>query len=234
MPTRIDWLPYGIAERNMAIKRIASQIDEYGPKVGFSQQEIDRVKEISVQYDFAATIYDRNSNQKKALRTWRDSMISSSRIGKAAGERPMFDNTPAPAGMRTGLIGEIRKFVEMIKASPGYTTGIGVAMGILSPNHVKKSLHELQPEPKVTAVLGYRVKIVCEKQGMDAIQVEYCRNGEETWQKVAFLISLPETIYIAPAVIGVPETGRIRVIYIKKNKTVGQYSNMQYVTLFAS
>jgi hypothetical protein len=43
-----------------------------------------------------------------------------------------------------------------------------------------------------------------------------------------------ETIYIAPAVLGVPESGLIRCFYFHKNKIVGQPSNRPRVTIFGS
>lgn len=234
MPTRIDWLPYGIKERKAAFRRIAMSIDEVGPQVGFSQADIDRIKAIADEYDFAVNIYELNRNANKALRFWRDAVISNKRSIKLANERPMYDNTPMPAGTRLGLVAEMRKYVARIKAAAGYNDMIGASMNITSPNHVKKAVSDLRPVPKVKAMHGFRVRIACEMQGMDALQVEYNRNGEEKWQNVAFLTSLPETIYIEPAVRGVPESGNIRCRFLKKNKLVGQYSNMPPVTLFGA
>jgi hypothetical protein len=54
----------------------------------------------------------------------------------------------------------------------------------------------------------------------------------KTWANVAFLTSLPETIYIEPAVRGVPESGLIRCSFFHKNKIVGQPSSMPRVTIF--
>lgn len=234
MPTRIDWLPYSITERAAAIRLIASRIDDFAAVLGLSVAQVDRIKALAEEYDFAVSIYESNRATNKALRAWRDSVISNKRLNRPAGERPVYNNTPAPAETRVGLTGEIRKFVELIKASPGYTDGVGTAMGILSPNHVKKQLDELRPKPKVTVIEGFRLKIASQMEGMDALQVEFRRNGEEKWQKVAFLTSLPETIYIEPSVRGVPESGLIRCFFLKKNKIVGQPSSMPPVTIFAS
>ena len=48
------------------------------------------------------------------------------------------------------------------------------------------------------------------KDGNFQLVREYQRNGDPKWRPVAFLTSLPHTFYIEPAVIGVPESGRIR------------------------
>ena len=192
MPKRIDWLPYGVNERAVALGGIANGAESYGAGLGLTPAQIDRIKAIADEYAFAARIYEVNKNNLKALRTWRDSVMSNTRPIKPIQERPMFD----------------------------------------LPNHVKKPLRELKPQLKVTAVEGFKVRIACEMEGMTAVQIEFRRKGEEKWEKVAFLTKLPETIFIEPRVMGVPETGLMRAIFIKNNKIVGQYSNMPTVTIF--
>lgn len=232
MATRIDWLPYGMKGRLETMRQIAAQIDQYGPGLGLTAAQIARIKEIPEEYAFAIDIYQHNRQMTKSLRAWRDAVISNKRSVKPAGERPMYDNSPAPAGTKNGLVFELRKLVGMMKASAAFNPQIGTAMGVMSPQHVKTPLVELRPASKVQSVEGFRLKIWCEMQGMDALQVEYRRNGEEKWRTVAFLTSLPETIYIEPNVRGVPESGLIRCLFLKKNKIVGQPSNMLPVTIF--
>jgi len=140
MPTRIDWLPYGIDERKVALNQIAARIDNFAAALGLTTAEVDRIKAIAVEYDFAVTVYERNRVMSKALRTWRDAVISNVRSTKPASERPMFNNDAPPAGMKQGLIAEIRKYVRRIKGSPGYSESIGAGLGILTPNHTKKPL----------------------------------------------------------------------------------------------
>lgn len=234
MPTRKDWLPYGVAKRRVALRQIALRIDDFAAPLGLSAAQVDRIKAIAEEYSFAVTIYEHNRVSSKALRTWRDAVISNKRSNKLAEPFPAFDNTPPPAGTRLGLIAEIRRYVRLIKGSSGFTRDIGAGLNIMSPNHVKKPLIELKPMPKVTSLDGYRVKIACEMQGMSALRVEYRRKSEEKWAVVAVLTNLPETIYIEPRVMGVPEGGQIRCLFLQKNKVVGQPSNMPYVNLFAS
>jgi len=232
MPKRIDWLPYGINERILTLRSIANGAKSYGAIVGLTPDQIDRIKAIAEEYAFAARVYDHNKQMLKALRAWRDGVMSNKRPIKPAAERPMFDNSPMPVGTQRGLIAEIRQYVRLMKASTNFTSTMATAMEIHSPNHVKTPLRELKPRLKVTAVEGFKVRIACEMEGMTAVQIEFCRKGEEKWEKVAFLTKLPETIYIEPRVMGVPESGLIRAIFIKNNKIVGQYSNMPRVTIF--
>ncbi len=232
MPRRIDWLPYGINERVTALQRIASGAESYAANLGLSPAEVDRIKAIAEEYAFAATVFENNKRALKALLAWRNNVMSNRRPINPVAERPMFDNSPMPTGTHRGLIAEMRAYVRKIKAATGFNEMIGASMNIFPPNHVKKPLRELKPKLKVTAVTGFKVTIACEMEGMTAIQVEFRRKGEERFEKVAFLTKLPETIYIEPRVMGVPETGQMRAIFIKNNKIVGQYSNMPTVTIF--
>ncbi|MEQ1646375.1 MAG: hypothetical protein ABL959_23180, partial [Pyrinomonadaceae bacterium] len=225
--------PYGIVERERAFERIARVAENNAVALGLTPAEVLRIKAIAEEYSFAVTIYEQNRVTMKALRAWRDAVISNEPPIEPYIERPMFNNTAMPVGTQRGLVAEMRQYVRRMKASGGFSAAIGRSMGVLAPNHAKKPLGELQPQLKATAVEGFKVTIACEMQGMTGIQVEFRRNGEEKFEKVAFLTKLPETIYIEPRVLGVPETGYMRAIYFHKNKTVGQYSAMVSVTLFA-
>ena len=53
------------------------------------------------------------------------------------------------------------------------------------------------------------------------------------WTVIAVLTRLPATIAIEPTERGLPESLYIRVILLKKNKEIGQYSTMMRVTISA-
>lgn len=232
MPTRQDWLPYGVNERAVVFRTIANQIDEYAADLGLSAGQTDRIKAIAEEYEYATRHYELNRVASRATRRWRDHVISGTAQNKPAGAPPQFDNSPPPPNMRYGIVGEMRKLVAVIKASPAFTSSIGIALGIMPPNHVKKPLSQLAPSPKITAHEGFHVRIACEMQKMDALAVEYRRNGEEKWQNVAILTKLPATIFIEPAILGVPESGTIRCRYYNENKYVGKFSPGRAITLY--
>ena len=131
MPKRIDWLPYGVNERAVALRVIANGAESYGAGLGLTPAQIDRIKAIADEYAFAARIYEVNKNNLKALRTWRDSVMSNTRPIKPIQERPMFDNSPMPVGTHRGLIAEMRQYVRLIKASPSFNGTIGTAIPAL-------------------------------------------------------------------------------------------------------
>ncbi|HMT07066.1 MAG TPA: hypothetical protein PKA82_03610 [Pyrinomonadaceae bacterium] len=231
MPTREDWLPYSINERKLFLRQFATNIPQYATVLGLTQAEVDRIHEISEAYSFAVDLVEIAKVDLKALVAWRDHIISGEKSKKPAPNRPTFNNSAPPAGTTASLIAETRKIVRRVKNSMSYEPTMGIALGILPPNHVKTPLRELKPQMKVTAVVGFKIRIACEKKGMTALAVEYRRKCEEKWQKIAFLTTFPETIYIEPAVAGVPETIEVRGNYVKANKSVGEVSNPSIVTI---
>ena len=68
-------------------------------------------------------------------------------------------------------------------------------------------------------------------KSMDAIRVEYKRNGTTTWANVGFLTKLPGQCTITPGTPGQAETGRIRGFFVKDNEVVGLSSPEYPVTL---
>ena len=68
-------------------------------------------------------------------------------------------------------------------------------------------------------------------QGMDAMRVEYQRNGAASWSLAAFLTKMPGTFNITPATPGDPENGRIRAVFIKKKAEFGSFSPEYPITL---
>lgn len=162
MPRRDDWLPYGLSERVHAFQRIANAAETFEVQLGLDPADVSRIKAIAEEYAFAVNIYQHNKVTLKALRGWRNIVTSNERTIGPSTERPMFDNTPMPVGTQRGLVAEMRQYVRRMKASGGFSSAIGSSMGVMSPNHARKPLGELQPTLKATAINGFKVVIACE------------------------------------------------------------------------
>lgn len=92
-------------------------------------------------------------------------------------------------------------------------------------------LVDLTVELKVSVQPGYVVRVGGSLQGMDAMRVEYKKNGASGWSNAAFLTKLPADVTITPATPGQPESGHIRAILIRKNEDVGNFSPEYPVTV---
>ena len=231
MSRREDWMPYSLAEKMTMFQNVRGKIGQYEAVLPITAAQRTRVEEICDSFIYAFSVVEQSRATMKALVAWRDEILSNRRSSRPVPERPMFDNALPPASISLGIYAEFRSLMEIVKASPGYTAAIGDDLSISPPRHAPRSLAEIAPSPKVTAVGEYGVRIAGSLEGMDAMRVEYQPRSEDKWRPVAFLTSLPETIRIDPAVPGEPESGGIRCILLKKNKEVGQYSPIIRVTI---
>lgn len=232
MPTRLDWFPFRLSERLAATRLVAAKIDEYSALLGLTADQVERLKAIPVEFAFAMRLVENSQAVNRAVRIWRDSILSNRRPNNLAHERPMFDNSPAPAGTRLGIIAEFRKLVAIIKASPGFSVGIGINLGIMRPNHVSEAMDEIAPSLSVAAEQNYGLRISGSLKGMDMICIEIQRKDWQKWENLAFLTTLPETVTVEPSVDGDPESIMVRGILLKKNKKVGLYSNMASAVIY--
>jgi hypothetical protein len=233
MVKRTDWMPYGLPEKLTVFENVRAKIDGYAPVLALTGDQLTRIKEICDTFIYAFTIVDQSKATMKSLLSWRDMILSNEMSSANLPERPLFNNALPPAGATAGIYAEFRKLIEIVKAAPGFTAAIGDDLKIMPPTRTAKALDEIVPSVKVSNAGGHSVRIAGSLDGMDAMRVEYLRNGVEKWSTIAFLTSLPETVSIEPAVKGEPESGGIRCILTKKNKDVGQYSAVMRVTISA-
>ncbi len=122
------------------------------------------------------------------------------------------------------------KLRDQIVSAPGYTQTIGEDLGIVGADASKPTPSTLVPELKTATSTGYWVNLSGSMKGMDAMRVEYARNGGQ-FETVAFLTNTPGGFQITPANPNVPEVGVIRAVFIKRNEDAGPYSASYPVTL---
>ena len=104
---------------------------------------------------------------------------------------------------------------------------------ILGGSRTRIELHDRTPELKVATGTGYKITLNGRLYGLDAIRVEYQRNGASDWVLAGFLTYLPAELTITPETDGAPESGRLRARYFHKNQAVGNYSANYAVTVAA-
>ena len=234
MVTRIDWLPYDMNERLSVTRSVAANIDAYSALLGLTAAQVTRLKAIPVEIEFALKAVLLAKTASKSMTAWRDLVLSSKPLNRLADAPPTFTNTPAPAGTRYGVIAEFRTLIAQIKASPGFVDAIGVAMNIMPPDRAATALREIEPKFTAFAQPGYEVRIKGSLRGMDQMRIDGQRKGSRKWEWLAFLTTLPATITVEPTVAGEPESLMVRAVLLKKNKEVGQPSDVIPVTIFAT
>ena len=165
----------------------------------------------------------------QALTQWRDDILYGDGSSLTPPQAPVFP----VMGATTYPEGSVKSFIRLrdqIVASPTYTSAIGEDLGVVGPEVSKPAPGSVVPMLKAQSSAGYWVNLSGSMQGMDALKVEYSRNGSD-FTTVAFLTNTPQGFQVTPTNPGVPEKGFVRAVFIKKSEEVGQYSANYPVTL---
>lgn len=233
MRLKNDWLPYDLAGRANVCRNIRGKIDNYATQFGLTVAQTDRIKEICDAFVYAYQITFNAENSMKALVAWRRSVMDDRRkIGQTADEPPSFFIGAPPPGMTYGLIAELRKYVAIIKVSPGYTRAAGADLEILPPSPSQMQLAEISPKLQLDVRNGTELHVRCVMRTMDALRLEYSPAGtEREWRTIGFLTTMPATIKMKLPENVTVEAGYVRGIFMKKNKDVGRMSPEMNITL---
>jgi hypothetical protein len=226
-----DWMPSRLADLLVMFQNVLAKISGYESVLPLTTAQVARVELICNEFVEVYNFVTQARATTESLVAWRDHIFTGSPAGDPAPAPPAFPTYGAAIGSFIGIFTEFRELVDIIKSSPGYTQAIGEDLMIVAPKQEKAIEDEVVPNLKVTTGAGYEVSVAGSMQGMDALRVEYQRNGASGWSIAAFLTKMPGTFSIAPHTPGDPETGRIRAIFIKKNADFGNMSPEYPVTL---
>lgn len=231
-----DWLPSRLADQATMFENINTKIDTYSGTLGLTVPQVTAIKRICSQFDGAFTYTEQCRATILGVVQWRDDIFKGSPQGDAAPNAPTFPDPPIVAGGKIGIINEFRDLRDIILAAPGYTDTIGQDLMIVgggAGGGPSAPIGEATPDLNVHVATGYEVNIAGAMRGMDAMRIEYQRNGDSSWDLVGFLTRTPGVVIISPHTPGEPEAGRIRGRYIQANAPIGNYSAEYAVTVSA-
>lgn len=211
------------------IQNFLSKFALYGPGLGFNAAAITAAQALCNAFIGAVNATEAARASMQAMTQWRDDILT----GEADGRTPQPPVFPVvgPVTYPAGVVKAFMKLREQIVASPTYTIAIGEDLGIVGPETSRPAPGSVTPELRATTSTGYRVDLAGSMQGMDALKVEYSRDGGDTFQTVAFLTNTPAEFQVTPVNPAVPEKGFIRAVFIKKNEEFGNMSANYPVTL---
>lgn len=206
------------------------KIGGYSTTLGLTAAQVTVAQELCDAFVGAFNAAEQCRATMQAMTQWRDEVFNGEPEGTQAPAAPVFP----VVGAVTYTRGVVRQFFELrdrIVSAPGYTTAIGEDLGLVGADSARPAPDAMTPELKATASTGYWVNLSGSMRGMDALRVEYSRDGGQNFQTVAFLTNTPGGFQVTPAAANQPEKGVIRAVYIKRNEEVGGYSANYPVTL---
>ena len=224
------WLPKAKPAQLLVVQNFRVKLEAYAVQLGLSPAEVTEALAMCDAIVGAINIAEQCKQSMLALTQWRDDVLSGEPLGSAAPPAPVFPVVGATTYER-GVLKQFAKLRDQIVSSPGYTQAIGEDLGIIGPESTRPAPGSITPDLKAETSTGYRVNLTGSMQGMDALRVEYSRDGGENFQTVAFLTATPGGFQIAPANPNQPEKGVIRAVYIKRNEEIGNFSASYPVTV---
>ncbi len=129
------------------------------------------------------------------------------------------------------IVAKIRARTNLIKASAGYTEGIGQELGIIGTTK-KVDVVNHKPIIKVELIASV-VRISFKKNNTDGINLYRRRKGELEWQFVARDTISPYEDRIQLQQPGQPEHWEYRAIAVLKDQEIGQPSDVVEVIVGA-
>jgi hypothetical protein len=224
------WWATSMPDQLVQMQNFRDKIDNYATQLGLTPADVTAAVALCDAFIGALNATELCRSTMMAMKQWRDDVFNGEPVGKTAPPAPVFP----VVGAVTYTVGVVKEFFELrdrIVASPGYSMAIGEDLGIVGAEISAPLPGSILPNLKAVTSTGYWVNLSGSMQGMDALRVEYSRDGGENFTTVAFLTNTPGGFQITPANPGQAEKGFIRAVYIKRNEEVGGYSANYPVTL---
>lgn len=225
------WLENSLAKQNAMFSNIKGKITAYTAVLPLTAAQEARILLICAIFN---TIYEYVEETKATMASlieWRDDILRGVPTGKPAPGQPGFSVAAMPPGSFIGIMTEFIALRDLIVELPGFTDSIGEDLMLLGEEVTPPSAPTMAPDLKVTTAADYKANVAGSIKGMDAIRVEYQRNGTTAWVTVGFLTKMPGQCTITPATPGQPEAGRIRGFFVKDSEILGLSSPEYPVTL---
>lgn len=223
------WWPGSMPEQTVLVQNFQAKISLYGTGLGLTAAQVTAAEALCAAFIGAVNSTDLAKSTMQSMTQWRDEVLN----GEPSGRTPQAPVFPV-VGATTYPVGVVKSFIKLrdqIVASPTYTQAIGEDLGIIGAETTRPAPDSIVPVLKAETSTGYWVNLAGSMKGMDALKVEYMRDGGTGFTTVAFLTNTPGGFQVTPQNPALPEKGVIRAVYIKRNEQVGSYSANYPVTL---
>jgi len=225
------WFPTSRTERAAWFKNFATKFAQIAPELGFSQTDIDEVNADNAVIQFISTTIYQTETYMKAVQAFHQ-IVTLGRNGATTPDFPAFPTLNIPPITPTGIFDRLEHRVRRIRVAPGYSPSVGAVLGIIPRAPGPIELSEVVPTMKATATATDHTFVIRTSRGkFDGFVVETRRNLSNTWEPHGKFLRSPAEIAIAPKNPKEPEIIDVRIRMIKGNHPVGQYSDIQTITV---
>jgi hypothetical protein len=153
--------------------------------------------------------------------------------GGTAFELPVFEPPAPPAGLTAvlpGALARIFKYVQTIKAAPGYTEGLGLLLGVVGE---EDTVEHIRPEFTLKTEAGdgcHCVKVRFKKFGHYAVAV-YSKRGNGGWELLGIDTASPYEDDRPLLVAGQPEIREYKLRFWDAGEENGEWTDVASITV---
>lgn len=227
---RKPYWPGSMADQMLLVQNFLTKIPGYGTVLGLTPAQVTAAEALCEAFIGAVQATDLSKTSMQAMTQWRDEILNGDPDSSATPQAPVFA-VVGPVTYPTGVVKRFARLRDQIVAAPGYTQAIGEDLGIVGAETSRPAPGSIVPELRAETSTGYWVNLSGSMQGMDALKVEYSRDGGANFTTVTFLTNTPGGFQITPQNPNLPEKGMVRAIFVKRNEEIGQYSANYPVTV---
>lgn len=224
------WWPGTMSDQAVLMQNFSVKISGYATVLGLTPVQVTAAQGLCTAFVESFNSTEQCRATMAALTQWRDEVFNGQPEGQPIPPAPVFPVIGNVEYTR-GVVKQFFELRDRIVAAAGYTQAIGEDLGIVGAEVSRPAPGSVMPELRATTSTGYWVNLAGSMQGMDALKVEYSRDGGNNFTTVAFLTNTPGGFQITPATPNQPEKGVVRAIYMKRNGEIGRYSANYPVTV---
>jgi hypothetical protein len=214
------------AETNALLQIWFVKLPNWATLYGLSNETVKQVQDDAVMYKHLIDAILQLDSDKDELMAYRDNIVNGNPKATAA-DYPEVVIKPLPAfniGIKPGINIRNRELYNFLKAHPNRTTESLADLGIVTATPPKIANADLRPSLKISAKINDRTEISFGKQGQTAIRLQM-RRGTTDWTTVGDPTSSP-FIDNTASTANNPEKREYRGVYLLKNETIGQFSDI--------
>lgn len=171
------------------------------------------------------------SSYGRAWTEFRDGLLTGDPNSPVSAQ-PTASGPAPPAALPPvrGIIARLRAMVKRTKTSPAYTQSIGESLRIVaSPTPIDPAT--AKPKVKVRPLTMFQSEVIWVAQGFTAVKAQSQRNGGQDWDDMGPKMGSRFVDDRPPVEPGKPEVRSYRLLYLRDNAPVGQWSDVVTVTV---
>lgn len=222
------FLPRSDEEKSNWLNNFDAKLPFYAAKYGITPEEVAQIQQDAAVFASILNYRDQLNAHVTAMtglkNIVRDGTKDNSALQVPMPPTPMFSGSVVP-----GIFARATAIANRIKSHFNYNIADGNELGL---EGVESSINfiDLKPLIIIRLVSGGHPEIVWKKQGMDGIEI-HKEDANGNMQLLAF-DSSPNYVDLSP----LPPKGtsiiwRYRVIYLRKDQRVGQWSDVVSITV---